>query len=339
MRFLIIGSGAIGTLIGGVLQKAGHETVFFDLPEVAETIKKSGIRVEGLAGEISLSSVEAVSSVEGLDPFDGAVIAVKSYSTAAAIGVLGKNTARRVFSFQNGLDNEEMLAEKFGPENVVAGSITYPVTVLGPGHVRIENSRAGIGIGSVDIDGDVSDMASVFKGCGLNVVLAKDYRSLKWSKLLLNLVCNASCAILGMTPGEIFSDRRLVGIEREQILEALRVMDRRRIEVMDLPGYPVKKIATLYRLSPPSVLKLLMKKRIAGARGNKKPSLMLEMERNAEKTEVRFLNGSVYRHAFSAAIKAPVNKILYETLEDIAGGFINRDDFRGNPQNFLNLFK
>ena len=339
MRVLIVGAGAIGSFIGGILIGSGHQVTYMDLPPVVEKIKASGICVEGLGKTINSKGFEAVSEVAGLEPFDLCVVAVKSYSTRAVLGKITDEVASVILTFQNGLDNEELLADLYGPHRVVGGSITYPVTFIDTGHVRIENSKAGIGLAPVEGALNISEIEGMFRQSGLNVVTTKDYRSLKWSKLLLNLICNATCAILDMTPGEVFSDRRLVAIERQQILEALRVMDRRCIKVMNLPGYPVKPFATLYRVSPPSVLKLLMKNKIARGRGDKKPSLLLEMERGSGQTEVRFMNGAVYRHSFSAALRAPVNKILYETLEDMVRGFVSPDDFRKNPDNFLNLFK
>ncbi len=339
MRVLIVGAGAIGTMIGGVLTRAGHRVTYLDLPQVVEKIKSSKIRVEGLGDVIETSDFDAVDDIAGLDPFDLCVVAVKSYCTRAAMEKVTDDVASVILTFQNGLDNEELLSERYGPHRVVGGSITYPVALLDTGYVRIENSRGGIGLAPVEGSLDISEIVEIFTRGGMQVISTGDYRSLKWSKLLLNLICNATCAILDMTPGEIFSDRRLVAIEQRQIQEALRVMDRRRIPVMNLPGYPVIPFTALYRVSPPSVLKLLMKKKIARGRGDKKPSLLLEMEKGSGCTEVRYLNGAVYRQAFSAALRAPVNKILYETLEDIVRGFISPDDFRRNPENFLNLFR
>jgi len=339
MRILIVGSGAIGTFTGGVLLGCGQEVSFLDLPPVIQSIREKGIEVQGLKQPVLVKNIKGVSDVTGLDPFDIAVIAVKSYSTFAAIKKLDKKMASRVLTFQNGLGNEEILSEKFGKNKVVAGSITYPVTFLEPGRVRIENQKAGIGLAPVNAGVDIRDLVDLFKKSSLNVVTACDYRSLKWSKILLNLVCNATCAILGMMPDKVFSVRGLVRIEREQMLEALRVMKRNKIPLMDLPGYPVKKMAMVYRLSPPSVLKLLLHSRIAMGRGKKKPSLLIEVERKTGKSEVGFLNGAVYKQAFSAALKAPVNKILYETLSDIVSGSIPWSDFRGKPESFINLFK
>ena len=59
---------------------------------------------------------------------------------------------------------------------------------------------------------------------------------MKWSKLLTNLVANASSAILAMTPDEIFSDPQLFKVEARQLKEALVVMGALGVPAVDLPA-------------------------------------------------------------------------------------------------------
>lgn len=339
MKIIIVGAGAIGSFMGGILTRADQQVTFFDLPSVVERIKKGQIRVEGLGEEIVLKNAKAVSEIEEGERFDLCIIAVKSYSTRAAIENLPEDFSEFVLTFQNGIGNEQILAEKFGKNRVIAGSITYPVSYPDPGHVIIEKQSAGIGLSPVNPSVEIDHLTSTFKAGGLNVIEVEDFRSLKWSKLLLNITCNASCAILGMTPGEIFSDTRLVNVEREQFLEALRVMDKHKIDIVDLPGYPVNRMATAYHLTPPFLLKMLLKKEIEKGRGNKKPSLLIDMEKQTGNTEVEFLNGAVYCKAYNSALPAPYNKILSETLVDIVKGWIPWEDFKGKPEAFLGLFE
>jgi len=331
VKILIIGSGAIGSFIGGVLGHSGREVVFYDLPDVIERIKSTGVIVDGLGERMRIESPTAVSRIDKDDMFDLAVVSVKSYSTGAAVKDIPENAVKKVLTFQNGVENEEILAEKFGKYKIIAGTITYPVAVLGPGHIKIENLKGGLGFAPMDPTVDMEGIPEMFETSGLDTAIYEDYRGMKWSKLMLNIVCNATCAILGMTPGEIFSDRRLVWIERESILELLRVVRKKKIPLYDLPGYPVKMMKTVYSLLPPSLLKMLLRKRIAKSRGDKKPSLMIEMERGSKRTEVRMYNGAISRAAEKMGIKAPVNRILSETLDGITSGSIPAEEYKGKP--------
>jgi len=339
MKILIIGSGAIGTFIGGVLAKSGKDVTFLDLPEVVERIKSRGVTVEGIGEKIYIHDPQAINSVGNNTRFDLAVLSVKSYTTIPAIKNLPVDIADFIISFQNGIGNEEILAEKFGKQKIIAGSITYPVAVLGPGHIKIENRKGGLGIAPMDPTIDIGEIPDIFQNAGLNMVTCDDYRSLKWSKLMLNIVCNATCAILGMTPGQIFSDRKLVSIERDSVRELLRVMKRKKIPVMDLPGYPVKLMKNVYSLLPPSLLKLVLKDRIKKSRGDKKPSLLIEVEKGSGKTEVNVYNGAIYESAEKMGIPAPVNQALTRVLDEITSGETKWSEYREKPEKLIEVCK
>lgn len=335
MKVLIIGSGAIGTFIGGVLAKSGQDVTFLDLPEVVQRIKSQGITVEGIGEKIHIDNPSAIGNINDNLRFDLAVLSVKSYTTVPAIKNLPAKIADFIITFQNGIGNEDILAEKFGKQKVIAGSITYPVAVMGPGHIKIENQKGGLGIAPMDPTIDIGEIPSLFQKAGLNVENYDNYRSMKWSKLMLNIVCNATCAILGMTPGQIFSDRRLVGIERESIRELLKVMKKKKIPVVDLPGYSVKLMKNVYSLLPPSLLKLVLKNRIKKSRGDKKPSLLIEVEKGSKITEVDVYNGAIYESARKIGIPAPINSALTEILDKITSGEVDWNEFKENPDRLI----
>ncbi|MFP4497079.1 MAG: ketopantoate reductase family protein [Vulcanimicrobiota bacterium] len=338
MNILIIGSGAIGTFVGGVLTRAGNQVTFYDLPEVVEEIKTRGIIIEGLGNKITLKNPPAISDLANNAEFDLVIIAVKAYCTRAVVEILKPDMARYFLSVQNGIGNEEKIAAKVGGEKVIAGSITYPVAYPEPGYVKIENSKAGIGFAPFKKGIDISEVTSIFKEAKVNILYTENYQSLKWSKLLLNLVCNATCAILDMTPAEIFSDIRLVEIEKKQIVEAVDVMTALKLPVIDLPGYPTRLMAFVYKYFPTILLQLVLRNKIAKGRGNKKPSLLLALEKEASWTEVKYLNGAVYLNGYDHALTTRVNKIIYETLKDITKKNIPWEDYKKNPEAFLNLF-
>jgi len=332
MKIIIIGTGAIGTFIGGVLAHSGQEVIFYDLPQVVERIVSKGLKVDGIGENIRIEKPLAISKVKDSDKYDLAIVSVKSYSTRAAVNGIPRSVPDRILTFQNGVENEDILADKFGEKKIISGTITYPVAYPEPGYVRIENQKGGLGFAPLDPAVELGEIPEIFGNAGLNVALYDDYRGMKWSKLMLNIVCNATCAILGMTPGEVFSDRRLVWIERESILELLRVMKRNNINPVDLPGYPVKLMKGAYSLLPPSLLKLLLHKKIEKSRGDKKPSLLIEVEHGSKLTEVGMYNGAIARAAESAGLKAPVNRILSDTLDRITSGEVDWEEFKGKPE-------
>ncbi len=87
MRIGIVGAGAIGCVVGGLLTKAGRDVTLIDQwPEHVETMRRQGLRLSGTCGEHTVK-VKALHlhEVQGLaERFDAVFVAVKAYDTAWA---------------------------------------------------------------------------------------------------------------------------------------------------------------------------------------------------------------------------------------------------------------
>ena len=103
MRIGIIGAGAIGCVVGGLLTRAGHDVTLADQwPEHVEAMRRDGLRLSGTCGEL-LIPVKAMHLHElqrVTTPFDAVFIAVKSYDTewATALGLLLPGQAQTAWS-------------------------------------------------------------------------------------------------------------------------------------------------------------------------------------------------------------------------------------------------
>jgi 2-dehydropantoate 2-reductase len=239
-----------------------------------------------------------------------------------------------VLTLQNGIGNEELLAERFGAERVISGAITSSVEVTAPGHIAVTKS-GGIGLAPMDKSVDIRRWIARFGAAGFRTRLYSDYRALKWSKALLNMLGNATAAILDLSIAAVYADRRLVALERQAFCETLRVMDRLGIRPVNLPRYPAAMLALAMRHGPAALLDPLLSRLIAGGRGGKIPSLHLELARGNRRSEGDLLYGAVVRAAGRIGLAVPTNRVLHETLHDLASGVLSWDDYRHNPQRLL----
>ena len=89
------------------------------------------------------------------------------------------------------------------------------------------------------------------------------------------------------------------------------------IASIDLPRYPVRALQGIASL-PSAVARAALASRIAGARGAKPPSLLLDLRGAKHQTEVEVLNGAVARAAREAGVPAPVNAGYARIVSDIA---------------------
>ena len=133
----------------------------------------------------------------------------------------------------------------------------------------------------------------------------------------------------------MYADARLVALERRGFLETLAVMDALGIAPVSLPRYPVRLLAAAMRHMPAIMLNPVLRRKIAGGRGGKPPSLQLGLAQGNPRSEGEFLYGAVARAGAEAGIDTPVNRALWETLRAIASGAVAWDAYRGKPERLI----
>ena len=339
LRFLVYGAGAIGTYIGGSLTLSGYKCVFIERQEFAVELARHGLHLHVDEKHLDIPNPIVVSSIEAAleqGYFDACIFAIKSFdtqTTAQELKPLSSNLPPFI-CLQNGVENESILAAMLGSEKVIPATLTSAISRLKIGEIILERKR-GIGIAS---DHSLSDsLFTAFKKSGLNPKLYSDPCSMKWSKLLTNLICNASSAILNMSPAEIFADKALFRLEMSQLNEALQVMKAQDIRPTDLPATPVRLLTFAVKNLPFSISQPILRRSIGVGRGSKMPSFHIDLYSGRGKSEVYFLNGAVVRFGERLGIPTPVNKLLTETLDKLTLGELEIGSFSKNPRKLLNL--
>lgn len=343
MNILVFGAGAIGTYIGGSLLGKGHRVTFLERPQAAKMLEEHGIRLDLTLAHHDIltfppSSFQVATSLqEALErsTYDLAIFALKSFDTPAAIETMRPLAAAMppLLCFSNGVENEAMLAEVLG-EKVVPGTVTSAVLRLDVGNVKLEKLR---GIGLANAHPAAHQWFEAFHEAALRPRLYSDAASMKWSKLLTNLVANATSAILDMSPAEIFADPRLYRLEMEQLREAIAVMKAQGLKVVDLPGTPVRWLARIAQ--SPTLLRPFVRPFLAKGRGEKMPSLHIDLHAGRRQSEVAYLNGAVVRFGKHYGISTPVNRLLNNLLLDLVRGKSPLESFARQPQKLLALLQ
>jgi 2-dehydropantoate 2-reductase len=338
VSIVVVGAGAIGLLVSGRLAQTSSETVLLARPATAAAITEHGLRITQDGEPQVVEGLKVIVDVAAwcarLGQPDLAILCVKGYDTAGALPALEMLQPRAILTLQNGIGNEQILAERFGAARIISGAITSSVEVEAPGHVTV-TKPGGIGLAAMDGRLDVGRWVDVFASADFRARKYADYQALKWSKALLNMLGNATAAILGMTVAEVYADARLIALERRAFLEALHVMDKRGIRPVNLPRYPAALLAAVMRRAPAALIGPLLRHKIAHGRGGKAPSLHLDLARGSRRSEGEFLYGAVVCAARESGLSAPVNCALWETLRGITTGAIAWDDFRRKPERLL----
>ena len=340
-RFLCFGVGATGIYLGTKLLDQGHEVVFVDRPENVEKVTKAGLELVLPGGEaIYVHRVNVVGTIEEAltqGPYEAAILAVKGYDTDRVLKYLGKyQVALPAFiCLQNGIGNEARLVHVFGPEKVIPGVMTTSIRRKAPGKAVVLHER-GVGL-----SGDhtlISAILAAFNQAGINAKYYRNAANMKWSKLILNLMTNASCAILRMTPLEIINDPDLRQVEILAIQEALHVMREQNFRLVNLPAFPLRWLSLLMREGvPPKLRDPILIRMVASAWGHNMPLLVQDLRCDRFESEVEQLNGEVIRHAIQSGIEVPVNQALHAMLTRIVHGLEDPAIYDHNQQKYLSM--
>ena len=343
MRIVVMGAGAIGGFVGGKLAASGQDVTFVDRSPFVEAVRANGLRI---LEPDNTTTVQVKATTELGEAFDGSslvdlvLVCVKTFHTQTVVDDLRPYASRfrLIASFQNGISNDDVLMQAFGPDKVVAATITHPVAVPELGVARSEKKQGGVGIAPV-ISQSVESLAAQFNQAGIVTRTYADYRSMRWSKLLLNIIGNATSAILNMNTVRVFDDRRLVWLEVAQLREAIAVMNKLQVQPVSLPGYPVPLLVLALRLVPTPLLGLVMRPLVVQGRAEKLPSLLIELNRGSYLSEVDEINGAVARAGQAAGVPTPVNGILTATLNLLTHNPTLREAWQGNVERLVLVAK
>ena len=210
MRHIIIGTGAVGGVIGGLLASAGKDVVLVARGQQLEALRGGGLEVTTAAGTVLVHPPVAAGPQDvDLRPDDVLVLAVKSQDTDAALDawvdrpVAGGGTAGDRLALvcaQNGVDNERAALRRFA--TVVAMCVWLPATYLEPGRVSAGGTPVPgvLTIGpAAPSSADAAVLAAYARDltdAGLRAPVTVDVMAWKYRKLLSNLA-NAVEALCG----------------------------------------------------------------------------------------------------------------------------------------------
>ena len=156
MKICVLGAGALGCAIGGVLSEGGSDVWLINRSQAhVAAMREHGLRLRDANGE-RVARVQAATNCEGIGPADLVIVLVKSFHTREAIegarAIVGPHTV--VLSLQNGLGHEDILAEVVGRERVMAGKTYVGGVMLAPGLVSAGTAGKETLIG--ELDGSIS---------------------------------------------------------------------------------------------------------------------------------------------------------------------------------------
>lgn len=329
-RVGIIGAGAIGSLVGGLLTRAGRDVTLVDQwPDHVEAMKRVGLRLSGTCGEhlvpVRALHLHELQSVP--EPFDAVFVAVKSYDTewATQLGVNYLEPTRGVVvDFQNGL-NDHRVAAVAGTHRTLGCVIMVGAGLYEPGHA-IRTDRGAVGFKLGEHDGADSDRVQQLAAMMNDVAGARVTTNLwgeRWSKMTVNCMANPLAGLSGLGSAEV---RTQPGIRRIAIHIAAEVIEVARAlghEVEPIYGIATQRFVDATRGVALESLEADMAESARHLTGGR-PSLLQDVLKG-RRTEVEYLNGYVGGQGRSAGVATPFNDAIVAVFRGHPAGSLRPD--------------
>jgi 2-dehydropantoate 2-reductase len=308
MRYLIMGTGALGTVFGGLLRQAGQIVDFIGRGEHFQVLRRQGLNIDGIWGQVQSGPVR-VSAEDPAEPYEVILLCVKSFDTRAACRQIKSLLGPRglVISIQNGLGNLEVISQECGLAATIGARVIFGAKISRPGlaTVTVYADKVLLGAESPkNVNPQLHQVAADLNQAGIPTALVDNIVTHLWEKALYNCALNPLGAILGVTYGELAASPHTRELMSAIIEEIYQVAAAKQIPLQH-PAAPAYFRHFLENLVPPTAAH--------------HPSMLQDLQQG-RRTEIEALNGAICRYAATFNLATPSNAAvcrLIRFLQDL----------------------
>jgi len=317
MKAAILGAGSLGTIMGAVISKNGGDVILID-NNVAhvDALNNSGATVTGYM-DLKNIPVKAITpdKMEGI--YDIVLVLLKQTANKTALPKLlpHLNENSVVCTLQNGIP-EEMVAEIFGEDRTIGGTVGWGGGWVSPGVAQLftRQDHMRIEIGSIDgkITEKVRRVEEFLKLTG-DVEVNESLMGIRWSKLLMNSALSGMSAALGCTFGDIIDDDKAVICAAHVADELIRVAEKKNVKMeIIIPGCDFLEMKFDDEAGRDNTVKIL--REIYDVHRPQKASMLQDMEKEIS-CEIDYINGVVCGNGDKFEIETPFNDKIVEIVK------------------------
>ncbi|WP_071673553.1 ketopantoate reductase family protein [Nioella nitratireducens] len=289
MNIAILGAGALGSVIGAHLAKAGLSVTLLDLNQAhIDAVTRDGLRVDWEDGTDILPIAAARPEACPKDT-DLILLLTKTYHSDAALTSVASVIAGGAFvmTLQNGLGNVETLLRHVPDNRVLYGCTMTPGDFRGPGHVA-SHGKAHTPFTAWQASPEAEALAAPLAAAGFHFTATAPAQV--WQKAAFNCAMNATTALAGVPVGGLAAAPGATAITSAIAAEVIALAQAEGID------------ATLSAVEG----------QIAYAfanHGRHKASMLQDLQ-HGRATEIGALNGYVARRSSDLGLPAPLNTLL-----------------------------
>ncbi len=298
MKVTVVGAGGVGGYVGARLAAAGDEVHLVARGAHLDAIRRDGLRVDSIHGDVTVE-VDASDDAARIGPSDVVLFCVKSFDTDTAARahlphLIGPDTA--VISLQNGIDNEDRIAEVVDRSHVVGGLAVIFAAITSPGVITHTAGPARLEF--AELDGTVTPRLQRFHercvAAGIDAEISEDIHASLWHKYAFICAVAGATAAIRLPVGDIRSTSASRQLVQDLMEEAYAVA---RAEGVVVPAQAVdERLGFIDQLE-------------AGAYSSLHDDLV-----NARRMELEGLHGTLVRLAAGHGIEVPATRTIHAVL-------------------------
>ena len=180
-EFAVLGAGAMGSIVGAHLTRAGHSVAMLARAARATQLEEHGITIRGLA-EFT-TAVRTVREPALLHSADTLIVATKTPGTMQALAALRHADFGVTLSIQNGPLKNEILTEVFGAARVLGALADTSGELLSDGAVLFtRNVNILVGELGGGESARAQRLARALDTAGVRAAATPEIVTLEWSK-------------------------------------------------------------------------------------------------------------------------------------------------------------
>lgn len=310
MKYAVVGLGAVGSFVGGLLAKSGENIVFIGKSNQVKILNEKGLKIKGYTrNEILIKNINASSDFSDLKDVDVIFICVKSQDTETLATELKNNLKESaiIISLQNGVRNSHTL-ENITKQKALSGVILFNTVYSDPGAVDVTVNGGLL----IECPKSVNcEFVNALKNAGFRVKTTEKIQGYIYSKLIVNLQI-AVTSLTGHTITESITDKSSREILVATMNEGIEILEKSGIKLETLPE--INPIKIMQRMEKLNSFFIKIGSKFMGIKENARNSMWQSLSRR-KPTEIDYINGEIIRIAKANGLSAPINSKLVELVK------------------------
>jgi 2-dehydropantoate 2-reductase len=316
MKIVILGAGALGSLLGAHLARSGEDVTLIARETRAKSIQEHGVTVTGLANFVV--PVRVTAHPQELRHADALLVTVKTYDMEPALDSVAHLHVDGVLSVQNGLVKGEQLARRFGWEKTLGAAAHVSAELLPTGVVRFTaNEWLSIGEFPEGTSARVEALVAALARAGIRVEASGQIASVEWTKYVVNISWMALSALSRMETYKIFKHPDLAWMAAKLAREVAQLPARLGIPLLDKGAFSAKTLSEVtFEEAVANFLQVGARMEAQGATTHK-VSILQDLERG-RRMEFEEMFGYAVRKGAELGVSLPTVEICYRVIKGVA---------------------